>query len=574
MDRLKLIFNIIISLATQHFVFAQDSISPNEITTIDRQINETVFVSINNTAFITGETIFYKIYSLDKEHISKSDLSKIVYIELVNENKESVMKQKVFLDNGSGSGDFFIPTTWETGNYKLIAYTNWMLNFKSDYFANDITIYNPYKPSNKAINTSLDTLANKTTENNSEEITIKLNKTEFSHREAVNVTFDIQNKKLKEGNFSISVRKKDNLEQNSNWNPLTFVSSRKNTPSVVENLSSIHLPELRGEIIQGKITPKNTNLSVEGKNIALSIPGNSFAFKITKTDRNGNFIFLLDKPYENSNIIIQLVGNDLYDYTIEVTKQKNFDYSQLVFPNNLSFNSAMKESLEQRLIASQIENAYYSVKKDSIMPSNYNKPFYDHLAKEYILDNYTRFSSIKETIIEIIPRIYFKQQENKSYIYLDDYNEGNELPMPSLVLVDGLYISDINELFSYDPKNIQKIEVVYGGYQYGTMLFNGIVSFTTKSFDYESKLKGDFIIKPEVLRPIPQKEYYFPNYLQAKNLNRIPDFRHQLLWIPQIDLKKEINFFTSDVSGNFEIRIEGFSSMGTPVLVTKTFNVN
>lgn len=574
MDRLKLIFNVIIFLATPHFVVAQDSISTKEITTINHQINETLFISINNTAFITGETIFYKIYCLDKEQFSKSDLSKIVYIELVNENKESVMKQKVFLDNGNGSGDFFIPTTWETGTYKFVAYTNWMLNFKSDYFANDITLYNPYKPSNKTIITSQETLENQPEENQSEEITIKLNKSEFSQREAVNITFDIQKEILKEGNFSISVRKKDNLEQNASWNPLNFASTIKNKPSVIDNSNSANLPELRGELIQGKITPKNKNLSAEGKNIALSIPGNSFAFKITKTDRNGNFIFILDKPYENSNIIIQLLGNDVYDYTTEIIKQKKIDYSQLIFSNNLSFNSSIQESLEQRLVASQIENAYYSVKKDSIVPSNYTRPFYGHLAKEYILDDYTRFSSIKETIVEIIPRIYFKQQENKNYIYLDDYNEGNELPMPSLILVDGLYISDSNELFSYDPKNIQKIDVVYGGYQYGTMLFNGIVSFITKSFDYESKLKGDFIIKPDILRPIPKKEYYFPNYLQAKNLNRIPDFRHQLLWIPQIDLKKEINFFTSDVSGNFEIKIEGFSATGTPVFVTKTFYVN
>ncbi|MFT5761999.1 MAG: hypothetical protein ACI8WA_001123, partial [Polaribacter sp.] len=65
------------------------------------------------------------------------------------------------------------------------------------------------------------------------------------------------------------------------------------------------------------------------------------------------------------------------------------------------------------------------------------------------------------------------------------------------------------------------------------------------------------------------------NYFNNNN-TRIPDFRNQLLWMPkiQIDEKKlNINFFTSDNSGKFEISIEGFTEKGVPISIRRYFIV-
>ncbi|WP_136668510.1 hypothetical protein [Flavobacterium sp. H122] len=580
MDRLKHTTILLVSLVVQQFCIAQNIVSLNKINELDRQINETTFISTNKTTFISGETILFKVYCLNKTNFSNSGLSKIVYIELVNSDKESLVKQKIFMKDGIGFGDFFIPGNLKTGAYKLIAYTNWMLNFKNDYSQSDITIINPYQTNSKYINNTVenkkDSIFSKNNFiNNADESNIEINKQNFTNREEVKLKINFKNNNLKKGNYNISVYKKDNLDSNNApfFQKDKIISEEKaiNQKSIEE----LSLPEIRGEIIQGRIIPKNSNATLENKNVSLSIPGKSFAFKITKTNNKGQFSFILDNVYQNPNISVQLIDEDANDYRLEILPQKKFDYSQIHFQSSIQLNESLKEAIEKRSIASQIENAYFSVKQDSIIPSSQPGPFYGFFSKEYLLDNFTRFRTLKETILEIVPKMFVKQSNNKYGIYLDDYNQGDELPVPTLVLVDGLYIEDIDELFEYNPKNIEKINVIYGGYEYGTKFFNGVVFFTTKNNDYESKSKYDFLIKPEILRPVLNKKYYSPIYKDSVLLKHIPDFRNQLLWLTEVNnTDAEVSFYTSDISGIFEIVLQGFSSDGEPVSLKKTFEVN
>ncbi|HJY14314.1 MAG TPA: hypothetical protein VJ304_16075, partial [Flavobacterium sp.] len=107
------------------FVFINTQlISAQKIVTLD----ESVYVHANASTFVTGETLLYKIYCLKSSDKTPSIISKIAYVELVDSNKKSVFKTKIALENSYGQGDYFIPTTLKTGNYKLIGYTDWMLN--------------------------------------------------------------------------------------------------------------------------------------------------------------------------------------------------------------------------------------------------------------------------------------------------------------------------------------------------------------------------------------------------------------------------------------------------------------
>ncbi|MDJ0646443.1 MAG: hypothetical protein QNJ57_10720, partial [Flavobacteriaceae bacterium] len=59
--------------------------------------------------------------------------------------------------------------------------------------------------------------------------------------------------------------------------------------------------------------------------------------------------------------------------------------------------------------------------------------------------------------------------------------------------------------------------------------------------------------------------------------NKIPDDRYQLLWAPGSKAREKeltIQFYTSDISGEFEVSIQGFSNKGKPVAIKKTFYVN
>ena len=572
LDRLKQITIITLAMCFQQILFAQKNNAVTELNAIDQNLNESIYISTNANSYITGESLFYKVFCINKSTNEISKYSKVAYLQLVDKNKTTVLTHKLFLENGTASSDFFIPTTLETGNYKIIGYTNWMLNKEASEYCNiDIYILNPYK--DKPVNTISQkevTLAETIT---NRDISFNLKSKIYKNRDQAELQINTNSDEFTKGNYVLSVRKADGFiaQKKINFEELSAGNTYKNSLSEIKNPNFL-LPELRGELISGKI--RSSNADIKNKKIALSIVGKNSTLKLAKTDNEGNFIFNLEKPNSNSNVIVQILEDNKQDYTIEMDKPKNINFSNLNFPE-FQFNSDFKQNISERLISTQIENAYYNLKKDSILASNDTIPFYNNLSKEFKLDAFTRFATMEETITEVVKGVYFSKDKNNYAIHVYDYDPNYESPLPTLIIVNGLIIEDLNELFHYNPKNIHKINVVKGIYNYGAKSFNGLVSFTTKNGDYETKLKGSFIIRPELLRPQSKKEYFKPDYTGTKN-ERIPDYRHQLLWIPKVDLSdvnSKIQFYTSDVSGKFEITLEGFSASGKPVFIKETIEV-
>ena len=106
---------------------------------------EGVFIHYNASLLFVGEYLYYSVYCLNKKTGKASDISKIAYVELIGEKGTVIFRQKIGLENGSGQGDFFIPVSVPSGNYKLIGYTQWMMNWgEASFFQGDVSILNPY----------------------------------------------------------------------------------------------------------------------------------------------------------------------------------------------------------------------------------------------------------------------------------------------------------------------------------------------------------------------------------------------------------------------------------------------
>jgi hypothetical protein len=572
LDRLKHLLVITLLLSCQQIIFAQNNTSSAELNEIDKNLNETVFITTNTNSFLTGETLLYKIFCIDKTTNALTKYSKIVYFELIASDKKTIYTQKVFLENGAGNGDFFIPTTLESGTYKIVGYTSWMLNKNIDnYFTADIYIINPYKE--KLTGTSTQdgiTFSEPVTDTN---ISFELKNRTFENRVPIDLKIKTVSDDFAKGNYTLSVRKADGFsaQKKMPFRDYQIAIQNKTYDNSVNNLNFV-LPELRGEIITGRI--KSVSGEIKNKKVALSIVGKNYDLKLAKTDEQGRFVFNLEKSNTTPNIIVQLLENDKENYTIEIDKIKEKDFSSLAF-SNLQFNSESNKNLTERLISSQVENAYYSVKKDSLISPDQFVAFFGSSTTEYKFDDYTRFSTMEETITEIITGVVFRKEDKKYKLIVYDNDKNFNSSLPPLITVDGLILEDLNDFFTYNPKNLYKVNVVKGLYYYGSKSFNGIVCFATKNGDYDTNLKGSFIIRPEILRPIGKKEYFQPNYANNKN-ERIPDYRHQLLWLPNINLSNinsTIQFYTSDVSGKFEIVLEGFSASGKPVYIKDIIDV-
>ncbi|WP_339888327.1 hypothetical protein [uncultured Flavobacterium sp.] len=548
--------------------WAQTNINSRDVKTFDSSVNESIYLHINNPTILVGESIFYKLYCLNSINHTYSTISKIAYVEIFDTDGTSISKQKLLLKDGVAQGDIFIPTSANSGAYKLIGYTNWMMNFsKSNMFETDITIINPFQSKILIPQFSTTPLVK-----NEDGLQINLNKKNYNLREEVKLSINTIIKKTNKGNYSLSVRKVNDSTENESISSVKFLSNLKNTKSLNQNVTS--LPEVRGEVISGKITSVDANNTIENKTISLSIPGKSFEFKLTNTNKKGEFIFILDELPNKANATLQVVDDARKNYTIEVTNRA-INFSKFQFQPIQEVSTELKKIIEKRSIANQIENAYFSIKKDTIKDQPSNKPFYFPLEKTISLDDYTRFSTLKETIIEILPNTFFKEKDGVYTINLRDKLSNGVDSGYTLVLIDGLLIQNVKELFEYNTKNIDKVEYITEKYVYGSKIYNGLINFITKEFDYELKETGDFILKTEIQRPLTTKYYYKQNYSDVSKFERIPDYRYQLLWNPTIDLEneKEISFFTSDIKGKFEISIEGFSADGKPVSSKEYFEV-
>ncbi len=107
-------------------------------------LQEKIFVHTDKTFYLTGEILWFKVYAVDASLNKPIDVSKVAYIEVLDNKNSPLLQAKVNLHNGIGSGSLYIPVTATNGNYKLRAYTNWMKNFNADfYFEQPISIINP-----------------------------------------------------------------------------------------------------------------------------------------------------------------------------------------------------------------------------------------------------------------------------------------------------------------------------------------------------------------------------------------------------------------------------------------------
>ena len=98
---------------------------------------ERVYMHFDNTSYYKGDSIWFKAYVVGERSLDDTDLSKILYVELVNPQGVLVETQKLAIEGGQSDGCFALRDTINAGYYEVRAYTSWMLNFcKGDKHAN------------------------------------------------------------------------------------------------------------------------------------------------------------------------------------------------------------------------------------------------------------------------------------------------------------------------------------------------------------------------------------------------------------------------------------------------------
>ncbi|MEN0054532.1 MAG: hypothetical protein AAGC65_12745 [Mucilaginibacter sp.] len=92
------------------------------------KIGPTLFLHIDKSIYIPNESIWFKAYILNGEPLQ----NEVLYVRLLNEQKQIVLQQEFPVYDIRSHGDMLIPITTAPGHYKLIAYTDKMISFNPE----------------------------------------------------------------------------------------------------------------------------------------------------------------------------------------------------------------------------------------------------------------------------------------------------------------------------------------------------------------------------------------------------------------------------------------------------------
>jgi len=327
-----------------------------------------------------------------------------------------------------------------------------------------------------------------------------------------------------------------------------------------------YLPEYNGHIITGKVTDPKTSAPVANERVLLTIPGKRVQLYNSQTDAAGNFLINTKDLVGQNEIVVQ---SRLEQDTLLKIQISN-PYSEKFSSNKVPAFSLQKDlynSLFTHSVSMQVQNLYSGEKiKQQYIPNIDTTSTFNGLQKVYLLDNYTRFTTMEEVLREYIHEVLVSKQKDqfRFRVLNNDYYMGSNQP---LVLFDGIPVYNFNKIIAADPLKVRKLEVVPHKYYRGDDVEYGVLSFTT----YKGDL-GGVEIDPHALvmdyEGLQLKRTFFsPVYeTQLQVSDHLPDFRTLLYWSPNVTTdangKAAFSFYTSDQTGKYMGVVQCISADG------------
>lgn len=99
----------------------------------------------------------------------------------------------------------------------------------------------------------------------------------------------------------------------------------------------------------------------------------------------------------------------------------------------------------------------------------------------YNLDEYRQFLSIREVLLEYVNCVKNTKVNGRAQLVVRSPEASFDSSLPTLVLIDGMPVINTERLLSYDARRIHYINIYGGQYTFGNGVYNGILSFVTRS---------------------------------------------------------------------------------------------
>ena len=531
---------------------------------------ERVYVSTDRSTYIAGDAVWCSLTCLDGNG-RLSNASAVSYVELVSE-EGTACTAKIGLLEGRGAGSFRIPVTTPTGTYRILAYTAvntaengtpWLAGSRL------VTVFNTTSQARVAggvtIGSENDPLP--ADENPAAEGSLELS-TRIRIPKGQSSVLNIHNGGA-EASVSLSVFHTDDLPRGTRENtPAGFLRA---LPASVSTTRAVSV-ENDGEVISARI--RGTVMQTDDIAVAtLSAAGSPTDMYIGRADGEDLLRFYTSNIYGNREIVCEVSGLDRNEGYID------FD-SPFLFPQTgplpkLVLRRDQRQDLTSRKAALRAEKALRIDTLTTFMTHREDLLLASVPTHRYHLDDYTRFHSVKEILVEITPELRLRMDHGRPSLqltYSDVMGRTNDRTENIAVMMDGVLLSNLNLLLDFDAMLIEDIDIYDQPFVCGKTPLHGLVNFITKK-NYVTALHF-----PTNVRVVDFQGVAYPvAYSGVVPEGEGQDLRQLLYWHPilQLDAASDyrIEFTAPGYAGRFKVVAEGFTEDGKPVYQSFTFEV-
>ncbi len=540
-------------------------------------VTEKFYIHIDKPIYLTGETFWYKVYNTNFQE--SSDHSKIVYINFHDKNGQLLLQQKLKLDDGRSFGSLDIPISWKEDYYYLTCFTKWNLQFGATGLAiKRIPIYNPFEnriaEKKDAHSADMKSQAENFIDiSKQDNLVLELDKESFARREKVSLNISTPGRIS--GNFSISIHSMNGF----NFHEYSII--HKNTELLK---SSVHYAIEAQDFKEKDLTIEGWAMDPDSGNPVISallsvykVGSEKFYRTISKEgivraridDFNEKTTFQLFNmnPYQPStpNFNLKFAGEKLMGLENEYSPP----------PRNERINNYLTNSHLSR----KIHEIFEERTLDSLQGKQF-VPIPFTADKVYQMEKYQSMKTLEEFLREIVISVDFIKTDGNTTVRLKNKQTQYFFMEKPWYLVDGYLTRDEELVLSIPFKNLSRVEIFNTnksilGQLETVMIRSGMIAVYTDNFYLKNIIEEEdniFEFKGFSI----SKDFVGIAQLPSSEARENPNFNSLLYWNPNVELSNnsQIDFVTSDLLGNFIIRVEGITESGQRLSASQTFSVN
>lgn len=107
-----------------------------------RCTQEKVYLHLDNNAYFIDENVYFKAYVVRASSLKYTDMSKVLYVELLDDHGNTVERKNYEIIDGQASGSIPLSGLIHGGFYEIRAFTRAMLNWDGNYcFSRVVPVY-------------------------------------------------------------------------------------------------------------------------------------------------------------------------------------------------------------------------------------------------------------------------------------------------------------------------------------------------------------------------------------------------------------------------------------------------